>query len=177
MSGVGNHSVEIQLAIGRVAMGVLTAPYTGVKNPQFEPQRRTTVHDAWHGKKLSERHQRAWRATVDMFIEAAGVSARGSSYGEATGGGGDGPALPTAYINSAQVRIERLRDYHLHSHEWRLLGALIMETFQNVKLHSLQQLGKQMSGYGDEAQARAAGVATLHRLFESLAEFHGIDRD
>lgn len=172
MTGVG--SVEIQLAISRVAMGVLTEPYRGERNTLFEPQRRTVVHDAWHGERLSERHQVAWRMTVNLFLEAGGRSAKGSSYGEATGGTGDGQPLPTAYVNVAYQKLERLRDQHLHNHEWRLLHALMMETLQNVKLHSLEQMGKIMSGYGDKAQARASGVTSLQRLFDSLAEFHGI---
>lgn len=167
------NSLEVQLAIGRVAMGILTTPYTGAKITAFEPQRKTTIHDAWHGKKLSARHQQAWAMTMALFKEAAGVSPGNGGYGDCVGGG-DGQPMPVVYSNSAQLRLERLRDQHLHHHEWRLLGTLTMENFNNVKLYSLQHLGQQMSGYRDEAQARAAGVATLHRLMDSLAEFHGI---
>jgi hypothetical protein len=165
---------EIELALSRVALGVHAQMYKGVKVPTMEPQRKTIVHDVWHGKNLSERHQRAWQITVNLFKDAAGVSPRGVMFGERIGGDGDGLPIPRVYNNYAQERLDYLKNYKLHRHEWLLLFRLISEHFQSVKSLSLQELGKQMSGYGDGAQARAAGVASIQRLFDSLAEFHGI---
>lgn len=165
--------LEIQLALSRVAVGIQSKLYKGAKLPAFEPQRKTVVHDCWHGGKLSEKHQRVWHQTVGLFRDAVGVSPGNGGYGDNVGGG-DGAKMPTVYYNLAQERVEYLREFHLHHHEWRLLYSLILEHFQNVKLFSLQELGLAMDGYKQEQQARAAGVASLHRLLDSLAEFHGI---
>jgi hypothetical protein len=164
---------EIELALSRVALGVHAEMYKGAKLTEFEPQRKTVVHDAWHGKKLSARHQEAWYLTVQLFKDAAGVSPGNGGYGEKIGSG-SGVGIPRVHSNYAQRRLEMLRDNHLHSHEFRLLHRLMTETIQQVKVCSLQDLGRAMDGYEDSAQARAAGVTNLHRLFDSLAEFHGI---
>lgn len=168
-------TLEVQEAIARTAQGILTAPYAGVKVKEFEPQRRTLMHDAWHGNKLSYRHQEAWRRTVNLFRDAEGSSPRSSSYGEAIGGGeSDGFRVPTAGENPAMERLRYLCETYLPNHESRLLRMLMLETFQAVKMYSLEQLGKHMSGYGDSAQARAAAIGRLHGMLDSLAEFHGI---
>lgn len=167
------HSLEIQLAIGRVAMGILTEPYRGAKLAEYEPRRKTAMHDAWHGGRLSERHQRAWRMTMNIFEDAAGISPRNGGYGEATGGGG-GEVVPMVYNNRAQALLERLVNQHLHTHERRLLMTLVTENFQAVRLYRLEQLGNAMDGYADKAQARAAAIGGMHRLLESLCEFFSI---
>ena len=165
--------LEIQLALSRVAVGIQSELYRGCKLAGYEPRRKTVVHDAWHGKKLSERHQKAWKETLMLFERAAGVSPRNGGYGERRGGG-ERPTKPVARSNRAQASLELLYGQHLHHHEWRLLHSLVLEHFQGVKVFTLQQLGRLRDGYNDEAQARAAGITNLHRLFDSLAEFHGM---
>ncbi len=166
------NSLEIQLAISRVAMHLQSDIYAGAKNKLFEPQRNTIVHDAWHGKKLSERHQEAWYLTIKLFRDAAGISPGNGGYGDRPAGAG-ADAVPSVYYNAAQQRLDRLKG-RLHNHEFRLLYALTMEHFQSVKIYSLAELGKRLSGYIDTAQGRASGVTTIQRLCDSLAEFHGI---
>jgi hypothetical protein len=166
---------EVELALSRCALGVHSQMYKGVKVPELEPQRKTLMHDAWHGKNLSARHQKAWRITVDLFRDAVGISPPSSMFAERIGGGGDGSLpIPRAGQNYQQDRIEYLMGYFLHKHQRVLLHRLLIEHFQSVKSGSLAELGKQMSGYADTAQSRAAGVTSMQRLLDSLAEFHGI---
>lgn len=176
MSGGREYTVEVQQAIARTAAGILTAPYRGEKLPAMEPQRRTVMHDAWHGGRLSGRHQIAWQMVINLFRDAAGESPRSTGvYADAVPSGDtDGFRVPTARENWQLQQLNRLCNEHLHDHERRLLKILAQETFQNCKMHSLGQLGKLMDGYGDDAQSRAAGVSTIHRLLDSVCEFFQI---
>ncbi len=177
MSARKSKSYETEIAISRAAVGILSEMYRGSKVPQLEPRRGTVVHDCYHAKKLSTRHQRTWDAVYRIFLNAAGSSVPNSGYGEARGGSGEGAMMLRGSTNAAQQTLDHLRQFHLHTHEWQLLSELVRDQWQvgahGERLLRLDWLGLSLSGYRDAAQARSAGVASIHRLLDSLAEYLG----
>lgn len=169
--------LEIQIALRRVAIGIYSEAYKGVKLSGFEPERASVVHDLWHAFKLSGRHQRAWERTTALFREAAGVSP-GNTLSAALsqrGGNGNGSdRLVRVHYNEAQETLDRIYEFHLRWHERRLLELLRLDYHNKGRLMHLDEIGLKLSGYKDKAQARAAAAASIHRLLDSLAEFYGL---
>lgn len=167
-------SLDVQLALTRVAIGIYSETYKGVKIESYEPPRGTVLHDLWHGRRLSHRHQEAWRLTVALFDEAAGVSPANTLSAVSGQPGASDGHLPRVWSNAAQEKLDRINEFYLHFHEKRLLRLLQHDLQNPGRIMHLDEIGMKISGYKDKAQARAAAAASIHRLLDSLAEFHGI---
>lgn len=171
---VNKRDIEQELAIHRVAVGIYADIFRAEREEEYAPRKGTVLFALWQGKRLSLRHQRAWRHfTVDLFQAHGKSGPITSSYGEfadkPTGGG----QIPTAYVNAQYKRLERLISM-LTGEERVLLKDLIVEEVQSPGHLRLELIGFSRNGYRDDAQARAAGAATVTCLLNRIASFYSM---
>jgi hypothetical protein len=160
--------------IEQVALGISADIFRPEREEAFAPRKGTVLHGLWQGKRLTLRHQRAWKHfTIDLY-EAHGKSGPvTSSYGEYADKPISDFKLPSAYVNAQYKRLERLIAA-LTGEERILLKDLIVEEVQRPGHLKLELIGFARNGYRDEAQARAAGAATITCLLNRIATHYSL---
>jgi hypothetical protein len=168
-------STELEERLGRVAIGIFQHEiFRPAKDYHLQPTKGTLLHKLWSSKRLSERHQRAWRLFTTDLRNAVGKSGRVvSSYGEAIQSSGDSFKVPTARVNAEYRRVERL-SASLTRDEKVLLMDLITDELQQHGELRVEDIGLATTGYRDAEQARAAGVATVVYLLQRIASFYEV---
>jgi hypothetical protein len=154
-------STDITDRIASVAIGIYAESFVPQRQDQYAPRRGTLMHQLWTGKRLTLAHQRAWRHFTNDLHNAHGRSGPVSSgYGESTGSRSPSEfRVPRAGVNVEYRRLEKL--FGEMSDEMRPNGVL-----------KLDLIGFHRLGYKDEAQARAAGAATVVALLGRIADFY-----
>lgn len=164
--------------ISRAAVGIYETGFVFARQEQFQPRKGTLIYALWQGKKLTLRHQRAWRHFTEDLHNAHGKSGPITS-GYSEGGSNRNPGefkVPTAYVNTEYKRLERLVA-KLNKDELTLLRDLIGDELQQKGLLTAELIGFHRNGYRSEDQARAAGVANVCCLLTALANYYDLSRE
>lgn len=163
-----NRIVRASLAIYGAAM------FRAAKDYGFEPRSGTLMHALWKQKRLTMRHQKAWRMFCDDLHGWQGKSGKVTgSYGEGGGGSGNAERIPEAFASREFERLQRCCA-DLTPLESSLLRDMITEELEGAGSLKLEIIGLISNGYNDPSLARAVGVSRITSLLERLGAFYQV---
>lgn len=165
--------LKVEERIDTLAMSLLKVVHRGEKETAFEPRKGTQLWRVWNANKLDMRQQRAWKAfrkDCDMADgKSGGVTIR---YDDLIDSDGNTHKIPTAFVNGAQMRIERLFMVYLDRHERALLADIFQDDLSAGRGITLEFIGMIKSGYKNEKDARIAGIVNIQALLSRIASYY-----
>lgn len=158
--------VRASLAIYGAAM------FRAAKDYGFEPRSGTLMHALWKQKRLTMRHQKAWRLFCDDLHGWQGKSGKVTgSYGEGGGGSGNSERIPEAHVSPEYSRLQRCCA-DMSKMESSLLRDMIAEELEGANSLKLEIIGLICNGYQDQSLARAAGVSRITAILDRIGDFY-----
>lgn len=162
--------------IERAAIAIYTEMFTAQRQEQYKPREGTLMRHLWDSKRLTLQHQRAWRHFTNDLHGAHGRSGPVTSgYGESTSSRSTSEfRAPRSYVNAEYRRVEKLYAQMSAGAERALMADLMHDEVRPNGTLVAENIGFHVTGYRNEDQARAAGVATIIALLGRIADFYSI---